>query len=110
MKDNCGMGVHLCYTSFDGHFRAMLDSDLYLPQKGWDQKRRREADIPTSLVYRPKHIIALEQIRRAVANGMLWGWVTADEGDAEKPSFIEGREALKLRFGREIPKNLMRWL
>jgi SRSO17 transposase len=109
-KDNCVMGVHLCYTSFDGQFRAMLDSDLYLPEKGWDQKRRREADIPTSLVYRPKHIIALEQIRRAVANGVHLGWVTADEWYAEKPSFIEGLEALNLRFVLEIPRNLMGWL
>jgi SRSO17 transposase len=109
-KDNCVMGVHLCYASFDGQFRAMLDSDLYLPEKGWDPKRRQEANIPDSVVYRPKHEIALEQIRGAVANGVHWGWVTADEWYAEKPSFIQGLEDLGLRFVLEIPKNLMGWL
>ena len=109
-KDNCVMGVHLCYASFDGKFRAMLDSDLYLPEKGWDEKRRREVDMPPSLVYRPKHIIALEQLARAVGNGVHLGWVTADEWYAEKPSFVEGLEELKLRFVLEIPKNLMGWL
>lgn len=109
-KDNCVMGVHLCYASFDGKFRAMLDSDLYLPEKGWDEKRRTEVEMPPSLVYRPKHIIALEQLARAVANGVHLGWVTADEWYAEKPSFVEGLEELKLRFMLEIPKNLMGWL
>jgi SRSO17 transposase len=109
-KDNCVMGVHLCYASFDGQFRAMLDSDLYLPENGWDPKRRKEAAIPDSVVYRPKHEIAREQLARAVANGVHLAWVTADEWYAEKPSFIAGLEELKLRFVLEIPKNLMGWL
>ncbi len=109
-RDNCVMGGHLCYASFDGQFRAMLDSDLYLPEKGWTPERRKEAAIPDSLVYRPKHEIALEQIRRAVANGVHLGWVTADEWYAEKPWFLQGLEELGLRLVLEIPKNLMGWL
>ncbi len=109
-KDNCVMAVHLAYASFDGQFRAMLDSNLYLPEKGWDAQRRKEVGIPTALSYRPKHLIALEQLRRAVGNGMHFGWVTADEWYAEKPAFIEGLEELKLRFVLEIPKNLMGWV
>jgi SRSO17 transposase len=110
-QDNCVMGVHLCYASFDGQFRAMLDSDLFLPEKGWNGwERRKEAAIPDSLVYRPKHIIALEQLGRAVAQGMHPGWVTADEWYAEKPVFIAGLEELGLRFVLEIPRNLMGWL
>jgi hypothetical protein len=64
------MGVHLCHASFDGTFRVMLDSDLFLPDKGWDADRRKEAGIPDSLVYRPKHLIGLEQLRRAAVNGL----------------------------------------
>lgn len=109
-KDNCVMGVHLAYSSFDGQFRAMLDSDLYLPEQGWTAERRNEAAIPDAVVYRPKHEIAREQLARAVANGVHWGWVTADEWYAEKPSFIEGLEELGLRFVLEIPKNLLGWL
>jgi SRSO17 transposase len=108
--DNCVMGVHLCHASFDGKFRAMLDSDLFLPEKGWDAERREEAGIPDSLVYRPKHMIALEQLRRAAANGLHFGWITADIWYGEKPAFIEGLEESGLRFVLEIPKNLMGWI
>ena len=110
--DNCVMSVHLCYASFDGTFRAMLDSDLYLPQS-WadDEDRRREAKVPDAVEYRPKHHVALEQLRHAVEdNGMRFGWVVADEWYGEKPAFIEGLEALGLRFVLEIPKNLMGWV
>ena len=109
-KDNCVMGVHLCDASFDGRFRAMLDSDLFLPEHGWTPERRKEAAIPDSLVYRPKHIIALEQIGRALGNGVRQGWVTADEWYAERPAFTAGLEELGLRFVLEIPRNLMGWL
>ncbi len=40
-KDNCVMAVHLAYASFDGQFRAMLDSNLYLPEKGWTRSGER---------------------------------------------------------------------
>jgi len=109
--DNCVMGVHLCYGSFDGRFRAMLDSDVYVPKDGWnDPRRRKEAAIPPTLGYRGKHVIALEQLARAVGNGVHFAWVTADEWYAEKPAFIQGLEELGLRFVLEIPKNLMGWV
>jgi SRSO17 transposase len=108
--DNCVMSVHLCYASFDGRFRTMIDSDLYLPEKGWDEPdRRREAGVPESVAYLPKHQIGLAQVRRAVENGVHLGWVLADEWYGEKPSFIEGLERLGQRFMLEIPKNLMGW-
>jgi SRSO17 transposase len=108
--DNCVMGVHLCYASFDCKFRAMLDSDLFLPEKGWDAERRKEAGIPESLVYRAKHMMALEQLRRAAANGVRLAWIVADIWYGEKPAFIEGLEELGLRFMLEIPRNLMGWI
>jgi SRSO17 transposase len=109
--DNCVMTVHLCYASFDGQFRTMIDTDLFLPKEGWnDPKRREEAEIPDAVVYRPKYVIAQEQLQRALANGTRFGWVTADEWYGQKPAFIEGLEAMGLRFVLEIPKNLMGWL
>jgi SRSO17 transposase len=108
--DNCVMSVHLCYASFDGRFRAMIDSDVYLPEKGWDEPERRcEAGVPESVVYRPKHHIGLEQVHRALGNGVRLGWVVADEWYGEKPAFIEGLEELGQRFVLEIPRNLMGW-
>lgn len=109
--DNCVMSVHLCYASFDGQFRTTIDSDLYLPKEGWDDPdRREEADIPDSVVYRPKYEIALEQLARAVAHGVPLAWVTADEWYGEKPPFIEGLQKLGLRFVLEIPRNLPGWV
>jgi SRSO17 transposase len=109
--DNCVMSVHLCYASFDCQFRTMIDSDLYLPKDGWNgHKRRKKAGIPEGVAYRSKYHIALEQLQRALGNGVHLGWVTADEWYGEKPAFIQGLEALGLRFVLEIPRNLMGWL
>jgi SRSO17 transposase len=109
--DNCVMSVHLCYASFDGKFRTMIDSDLYLPKEGWnDPGRRREADIPDSVQYRPKYAMVQEQLQRAIANALPIGWVTADEWYGEKLVFIDGLEAMGLRFVLEIPKNQRGWL
>lgn len=109
--DNCVMTVHLTYTSFDGEFRTMLDSDLYLPQS-WheDRERCRRAKIPDEVVYRPKYIIALEQLDRALAAGVRFSWITADEWYAQKPVFIEGLRQRQLRFVLEVPKNFSLWL
>jgi len=109
--DNCVTSVHLSYASYDNRFRTMIDSDLFLPETSWaDAARRAEAQIPDSVVYRPKYQIALEQLRRALDNGVRLGWVTADEWYSEKPLFLSGLEELKLRFVLEIPRNLMGWL
>lgn len=50
-SDNCVVSVHLSCASFDTRFRAMLDSELFLPEHGWDDPdRRKEAGIPDSVV------------------------------------------------------------
>ncbi len=105
--DNCVMTVHLTYTSFDGKFRTMLDSSLYLP-KCWDEDRERcrKAKIPDELVYRPKYNIALEQLDRSAANEVRFAWVTADEWYSQKPAFVQGLEQRGLRFVLEIPRIL----
>lgn len=109
--DNCVMSVHLAYASYDNAFRTMIDSELFLPEKSWaDDARRAEAQVPDSVVYRPKHQIALELLDRASDNGVRLGWITADEWYAEKPAFIEGLEKRKQRFVLEIPRNLLGWL
>lgn len=109
--DNCVMTVHLTYTGFDGEFRTMLDSSLYLP-KAWheDRARCREAKIPDDLVYQPKYDIALAQLDRAMANAVRFAWITADEWYAQKPTFVQGLEQRDLRFVLEIPKNFGLWL
>jgi SRSO17 transposase len=75
----------------------MLDSMLFLPEHSWnDPERRRKAGIPDDVVYRPKHMIALEQIDRALASGVKFGWMTADEWYAQRPSFLQGLAELHI--------------
>jgi len=109
--DNCVMTVHLTYTRFDTCFRTMLDSTPYLPES-WHLDRRRcdQAGIPDDVVYRPKYVIALEQLDRASANGVCFGWITADEWYAQKPAFLAGLEERQLGYVVEIPRNFSGWL
>ena len=66
--------VHLVVAH--GPFKALLDSELFLPQS-WDadRERCRQADIPDELSYRPKSDIALELLGRSRARtaGVLTG-------------------------------------
>jgi SRSO17 transposase len=109
--DNCVMTVHLTYSSFDGKFRTMLDSELYLPRL-WDADRRRcrAARIPDDVVYRSKYAMALAQLDRAIARGVRFAWITADEWYAQKPAFISGLEQRGQRFVLEISRKLTVWL
>ncbi len=104
--DNCIVTVHLAVSQ--GRFLAMLDSELFLPEKTWDQDRDRcrEAHIPDSVVYRPKSEIALEQIKRAVANGVRFDWLTFDEWYGAKPAFLAELETMGQLYVCEVPKNL----
>ena len=108
---NCLVTVQLAFSSFDTRFRTMLDTELFLPES-WsnDRERCRQAGIPDDLVYRPKHIIALELLDRAEANGVHLEWITADIWYAEKPDFLAGLEQRNRRYVVEIPRNLRGWL
>jgi len=109
--DNCVVTVHLTFVSYDMRFRTMLDSTPFLPEKVWDDPaRRRAAAIPDAVVYRPKYAIALEQLDRAEANGVRFGWITADEWYAMMPPFLEGLEQRGRRFVLEVPRDTRGWL
>lgn len=106
--ENCIVTVHLGYLH--GDFKCLIDSDLFLPEN-WSQDRRRcrDAGIPDSLVYRPKWEISLEQIRRAIANGVRFDWITFDEYYGSKPGYLFGLDALGLNWIGEVPKNFLCW-
>src|SRR5215471_8040318 len=108
---NCVVTVQLAFSSFDTRFRTMLDTELFLPQS-WnaDRERCRQAGIPDDVVYRPKHLIALELLDRAQANGVHLEWITADIWYSEKPDFLAGLEQRHCRYVVEIPRNLHGWL
>jgi SRSO17 transposase len=109
--DNCVVTVHLAYASYDTRFRVMLDSALFLPEKGWDDpKRREEAGIPADLIYRPKWQMALEQLDSALSHGVTFGWITADEWYSISSEFLSGLEVRNQRYVVEIRKNFYGWL
>jgi SRSO17 transposase len=104
--DNCIVTVHLACRN--GDFAAMLDRDLFLPEKTWDEDRERctEAHIPDDVRYRSKWEIALEQIKRAMGNGVRFDWLTFDEWYGGKPGFVSGLEQLGQLYVCEVPTNL----
>ncbi|HEV8176057.1 MAG TPA: IS701 family transposase [Gemmatimonadales bacterium] len=107
--DNCIVTVHLAVKH--GPFLAMLDSDLFLPEASWDldRKRCKKAHIPEEITYRSKWLIALEQIQRAVANGVRFDWLTFDEWYGGKPELLFLLEEMGMNYVCEVPKSFMCW-
>ena len=107
--DNCLVTVHLAYLY--GDFKTLIDSDLFLPEKTWDadRDRCRAAHIPEEVVYRSKSDMALEQYRRALANGLRFDWLTFDEWYGSKPQFLAELERLGQHYVAEVPPNTWCW-
>jgi len=104
--DNCVVTVHLACRC--GEFAAVLDNDLFLPEESWDRDRDRcrAAHIPEHVIYASKWLLALDQIKRALANGVRFDWLTFDEWYGGKPEFLAAVEDLGLLYVTEVPKNL----
>ncbi len=107
--DNCIVTVHLACRC--GDFAAILDNDLYLPEKTWDtgpaaKQRREQAHIPDEVVYASKWLLALGQIKHAMANGVRFDWLTFDEWYGGKPGFLAALEDFGLLYVTEVPKDL----
>lgn len=107
--ENCIVTVHLACRC--GDFSASLDNDLFLPEETWDtgpgaKGRRKQAHVPDEVIYTPKWLLALAQVKRAMANGVRFDWLTFDEGYGGKPGFLDGLEGFGLLYVAEVPKNL----
>ena len=107
--ENCIVTVHLGFAS--GDFHCLLDGELFLPES-WDadRDRCREAGIPDSMVYRPKWQIGLELHQRAVANGLVFEWLTFDEGYGSKPEFMRELSSRDQKYVGEVPRSFAAWL
>lgn len=95
--------VHLAVAK--GRFKALLDSQLFLPES-WDadRERCRQADIPDDLWYRPKWRIGLELLARAQTHGWPFDWLTFDEAYGGKPNFLRRLDLMGVRYVGEVPK------
>ena len=107
--ENCVVSVHLGYATPE--FYSLIDGELFLPEKTWqhDRRRCRQAGIPDEVVYRPKWQIALDQYRRALANGLRFAWLTFDEGYGGKGPFLRALERLGQNYVAEVPASFPAW-
>jgi SRSO17 transposase len=91
--DNCQLGVFLAYASPRG--RAMIDRELYLPERWTDDPERcRAARVPEQVGFRTKPQLAQLMLERALDAGVPTAWVTADEVYGGSPAlrgWLEGR-------------------
>jgi len=61
------------------------------------------------VVYRPKWQIALEQYDRARKNGIIFEWITFDEGYGSKPEFLRQLDARDQLFIGEVSCAFCAW-
>lgn len=107
--DNCVVTVSLGYATKD--FHALLDSEVFLPDV-WsnDRGRCRAAGIPDDVVHRPKWQIGIEQLDRALRNGIAARHVVADEAYGAVPGFRDAVAARGFTYVVEVPNNLRGWV
>ena len=108
-KENCVVSVHLGYATED--FFTLIDGDLYLPKETWDadRDRCRKAGIGDEVIFRTKHQIALEQLERATANGLRFGWLTFDEFYGRSGPFMRVLDQRGQNYVAEVPVDTMLW-
>ena len=106
--DNCVVTVHLGYATDD--FHALVDSDVYLP-KSWvsDRKLRAEVGVPDEVGFRSKLDIGLDLLRRTMADGVTFKYLTADEGYGRCGAFRREVARRGLFYVVEVPVQLTGW-
>jgi SRSO17 transposase len=76
-KENCQVGVFLCYASEEG--AVFVDRALYLPRE-WtnDPQRLSEAGVPEGVGFATKGELAKEMLQRAFEADVPARWIVAD--------------------------------
>jgi len=107
--DNCVVGVHIGYAA--PGFHCLIGGRVYLPES-WanDPERRKENYVPEEIRFLTKPQIALEQIERALGNGIRVAAWNFDEFYGRDGAFLDGLEERKQVFVGEIPANFYGWV
>ncbi len=100
---NAQVGVFLASASERG--AAFIDRALYLPRE-WtkDQRRRAEADIPKSVRFATKIVLAQRMLARAFDAAVPARWVVADSGYGRSHRFRQWLERRGRPDAVMIPK------
>src|SRR5919107_4633693 len=107
-RDNCQVAVTLSVANEAASLPIAYR--LYLPE-GWadDPARRAMAGVPEEVAFATKPAIALEQIRRALADGVPPGVVLADAGYGIDTEFRTGLTALDLLYVVGVQASISLW-
>jgi SRSO17 transposase len=86
----------------------LIDRELYIPQEWFaDRARCRDAGIPDEVSFATKPQLAQRMIARAVAAGVPFGWVTADEAYGQVGRLRMWLEEHNLAHVLAVPKSQM---
>jgi SRSO17 transposase len=104
--DNCQIGVFLAYANTSGD-RLLIDRELYMPEKAWcaDADRRAEAGVPEDLTFATRPQQAQAMTARAVAAGVPFAWLAADEEFGQNPGLRDFLEREQIAYAMAVPKN-----
>lgn len=105
---NCQVGASLSITTRSAH--VPVDFELYLPES-WanDPARRREAHIPDEVLFKKKPQLAMEMIRRAIADGLPRGVLLADSAYGDSSTFRRELRELGLDYAVEVHSPTTVW-
>ena len=96
-QDNCQVAVSLSVAN--DHASLPIAYQLFLPE-AWanDPPRRDKAGVPAAITFETKTVIALGQLRQALAAGVPVGIVLADPAYGDETDFRVGVSDLGLRY------------
>jgi SRSO17 transposase len=101
--ENAQVGVFLAYAAPDGS-RALIDRELYLPEK-WtaDRDRCRAAGIGDEVAFATKPKLAQDMLERAVKAGVPFAWFAADEVYGQNPGLRDWLEDRGIGYVMAVP-------
>src|SRR3954452_15982595 len=107
-QENCQVAVSLSVANSPASLPVAFE--LYLPED-WagDPARRAKAGVPEEVVFRTKPAIALQQIRRALADGVPPGVVLGDAGYGVDTDFRTALTALTLPYALGVQCTIGVW-
>lgn len=103
--DNCQVGVFsaLCRDNYS----VPIDTRLYLPQSWIDSPARlKKAKVPEQYwTFKTKTELAIEQVERALENGIQFAWVGVDGGYGKCPIFHDKMEEFGVCYSADVHKS-----